>query len=234
MPRNYKSQNKPCFYCYKTGHSTDVKCTSNGIIACRTCFKMNVFTKKCNCKHPKMPHPPQELRLIGKPTCPKIYLDLLIHDTVIPCLLNTSITRSRVNIKLANWLQSVSTDSIYHNLNTIFIKTSRKGFLLKIPCTISETQLEHIELGTEFMTAAGFVLTIEGASIESNKSPILSDPYEIEYVYNLENRGRDLRNYLTEKKFFLKKGRITRPTFSTYSNLIVTVKRQSDSNDEQK
>ncbi|KAL5283868.1 hypothetical protein ACFFRR_006261 [Megaselia abdita] len=204
---------KPCFHCYGTDHSTETKCTKNGIISCTKCFRLNVFTAKCNCQNPKRKTPLQVLRFIGKRSAPKIYVDLSLQDITVPALLNTSIDTSRVNPEFANWWQSISTDSVYRDVNSIVISTVRKGLQMKIECDVINNQENYVELGTDFMTAAGFSLTLEGVSIHSKHSPVLSSPFLMEYVYNHRHRGQDLRAYLNHKKFFLQ-GRIRKPSFN--------------------
>lgn len=214
---------KPCFHCYGTDHNTDLKCTKNGIVSCTKCFRLNVFTAKCNCQKPTQRSPMQVLRFVGKRSAPKMYVDLLLHDKIIPALLNTSIDTSRVNAEFANWWQSISTDSIYCDVNTIMIETVRKGLLMNIQCDVINSQENYIELGTDFMMATGFSMTLEGVSVDSKHSPILSSPHLMEYVYNLRHRGDDLRTYLNSKKFFLKQGRIHRPSFKLPKSMHRTV-----------
>lgn len=206
--RAHHSGSKPCFHCYSTEHTQDTRCTKNGIVSCTKCFRLNVFTAKCNCQNQTKKSPLQVLRFVGDRSAPKMFVDLLIHDEIVPAMLNTSIASSRVNPEFANWWQSVSTDSIYRDVNTVMIETVRKGLLMKIECNVIDLQENFIELGTDFMTAAGFSLTLEGVTINSNYSPVLSSPYLTEYVYNLRHQGRDLRSYLNRKKVFLKQGRI--------------------------
>lgn len=234
--RTIHSNTKPCFHCYRTDHSTEVKCTTNGVVSCTKCFRLNVFTAKCNCQNPKKKAPLQVLRFVGKRSAPKPYIDLLLHDEIVPALLNTSISTSRVNPEFANWWQSISTDSIYRDVNKIMIETVRRGLRMKIECDVNDSQENYIELGTDFMTAAGFSLTLENMSIYSEHSPVLSNPNLLEYVYNLQTKGRDLRNYLNRKKFFLKQGRMRKPSFrltkSSIRTVIVRQRRQSESSSD--
>lgn len=223
MSRKAHSSIKPCFHCYGTDHNTDIKCTKNGIISCTKCFRFNVFTAKCNCENRAKKPPLQVLRLVGKKIAPKMFVDLLLHDEIVPAMLNTSIETSQVNTEFANWWQSISNDSIYRDVNTIMIETVRKGLRMRIQCTVIESQENWIELGTEFMMAAGFSMTLEGVNINSDHSPVLSNPHIFEYVYNLKDRGNDLRNYLNQKKHFLKKGRIYKPSFKIPESLSRTV-----------
>lgn len=236
MSRRTHYDTKPCFHCYGTDHSTDIKCTRNGIISCTKCFRLNVFTAKCNCQHQNRKTPLQVLRLVGKPSAPRLYVDLRLHDIIVPALLNTALEVSRVNPEFANWWQSISTDSIYRDANTITVETVRKGLLMKIQCDVIDSQEHFIELGTDFMTAAGFSLTLEGVSVYSEHSPVLSNPHVTEYVYNLRHRGHDLRTYLSRKKFFLKQGRINKPSFklpkSSQRTVIVRKRKYSRSSSD--
>lgn len=214
---------KPCFHCYGTDHSEQIKCTKNGIVSCTKCFRLNVFTAKCNCQNQSKRSPLQVLRFVGNRSAPRMYVDLLLHNEIVPAMLNTSITTSRVNSEFANWWQSISTDSVYRDVDTITIETVRKSLLMKIDCDVIESQENHIELGTNFMTAAGFSLTLEGVTIDSKHSPVLSNPYLMDYVYNMRHHGRDLRTYLNRKRFFLKQGRIHKPSFKAPKVTIRTV-----------
>lgn len=211
--RTIGNQSKPCFHCYKTDHGVETKCKKNGIVSCTKCFRLNVFTAKCNCQNLKKKTPLQVLRFVGKPSAPKMYIDLLVHNVIVPAMLNTSIDSSRVNSEFANWWQSISSESVYRDVNTILLETVRKGFSMKIQCEVIDLQENFIELGTDFMMAAGFSLTLEGVSISSEYSPIISSPFIMEYVYNLRHQGHDLRTYLNQKKFFLKRGREYKPSF---------------------
>lgn len=222
---------KPCFHCFKTGHPCDVKCTKDGIVSCTKCFRLNVFSSKCNCENTKKPHPAQVLRFVGSSEAPQIYLDIQLHDQVIPALLNPTLTKSKVNIPLSDWWQSVSEDSVYQeDTNTVVIRTKRKGMELTVPCEVVDSS-EYIELGADFMTAVGYSITVEGTTITSGQSPVLSSPYDTEYVYNLRSRGSELRSYLNRKKFFMKKGRIIKPSLRTTSSTSrkVIIRRWSQS-----
>lgn len=226
-----KEKARLCFHCYKPLHAKGVKCIDNGIISCTWCFRLNVFTRKCNCTRPNMPQPLQVLRLIGNKDDSKWYVDLRLYEEVFPAFLNTSIKSGRVSSTFATWWQSVKGESVYLDAYTIVIETVRKGCLLQIPCSIVESPDDHIELGREFMQAVGYKFTLEGMTIDSETSPILHHPYEMEYVYNIPARGRDLRTYLNNKKFFLKKGRTLKPCFKQpiTSNMKVTIKRLNNS-----
>lgn len=219
-----KKESLICFRCYKPRHSAE-RCTEDGIISCTNCFRLNVFTKKCTCKDPKKPQPLQVLRLCGPANDPELYMDLRINDQVIPALISLSIKRSRVNTSLANWLQSVSKNSIYKDVDTIIIETIRKGRLFKIPCDISDTQQDYLQSGREFLKAVGYKITIDGMTVNSDSSPILSKPCAVDYVYNDPYKGEDLREFLRKKRFFLKKGRIHLPKIhhSTESSLKLVV-----------
>ena len=219
-PRNHQ---KPCLTCYQSGHT---KCTRNSIRACSSCFRLNVLSKRCNCNHPKRRNPPQLLRIVGSRFCHQWYLDVEISDTIIPALVNPSIKRSRVNNTLATWWQSTQRDSVYHDTDTIIIKTRRQGNTMEIPCDVVYAQNEFIQLGMEFLIAIGYTFTLEGVSISSHHSPILSSPYETDYIYNHSPLGDDLRQYLNQKRFFLKRSRIINVNLNS-SNLTVTIRRSS-------
>lgn len=122
-----------------------------------------------------------------------MYIDLLLHHVIVRVLLNTSLDTSRVNPEFATWWQSTSTHSIYRDVNTITIETVRKGLLMRIHCYVIDSQENFIELGTDFITTIGFFFTLEGVSIDSEHSPVLSSTYLFEYVCNVRNRGRDFK-----------------------------------------
>lgn len=226
-PRRYPNSpiRKPCFHCYKTGHQQTHKCTNKGVIACTSCFRLNTFSNKCNCKDLKRRQAPQVLRIVGDNNSHKWYLDLEIHHQIFPAIVNPTIVRSRVNHTFADWWQSIMRNSVYHDATTIILKTIRKGMSIRIPCEVIN-QHEHIELGMEFMIAVGYNLTMKNVSIDSQHSPILSSKFEADYVYNMPILGEDLRHYLIAKKHFLKRGRIMKTCLRT-SGLTVTVSRRS-------
>lgn len=223
----HEGARKPCFHCYKLGHSTEKRCTKNGLVSCTNCFQLNVFSKLCNCKNPKKPQPPQVLRKVGNPFSPRWYIDFQLHGTIIPALINTTISRCQVNAEFATWYQSYQADSVYQDAHTILIELQRKGKWFQITCDVVETQKDYIEVGTEFMTVSNYTFTMENVTIDSENAPVSSSPYEREFVYNLPTRGRDLRAYLNSKKFFLKKGRIHKVRLSqgTETNRTVIIKR---------
>lgn len=224
---NSIDDDKPCFHCFKCDHPRQTRCTNHGIITCTKCFRLNVFTNKCNCKSPKRRSPAQVLRIVGTTRLQKWYIDLELHDQNIPARINPCINRSRVNHQLANWWQSKRDESVYRDTNSLTLKTIRKGVSINIICDVVESD-ELIELGMDFMITTGYSFAIEGITINSEHSPILSSPFEKEYVYNLPTRGKDLRTYLQKRKFFLKKGRVVKSCL-TSSNLTVTIRRRSQS-----
>lgn len=224
---NYEEGNKPCFRCFKTDHSRTSKCPNKGIISCSSCFRLNVFTNYCNCKNKKRHEPPQVLRIVGNQNFHKWYTDLHVQNEIIPARLNPSIVRTRVSHKFADWLQSKSETSIYRDVSTIMLKTVRKGSIIRIPCDVIPSQEEYIELGMEVMMTLGYSLTLEGISIHSNNSPVMASPYETDYVYNNHPLGEDLRRYLNQTKFFLKRGRTIKTNLHS-STITVTIRRQNN------
>lgn len=227
---NHDGSSKPCFHCFKNDHSRKSKCPNYGVISCTSCFRLNVFTNKCNCKTRKQHQPLQVLRIIGNRNFQKWYIDLEVQNESIPARLNPCIARSRVSHEFADWLQSKTETSIYRDTNTITFKTIRKGSIIRIPCDVISSQEECVELGMEVMMALGYTLTMEGISINSSYSPMMSSPYETDFVYNHLPLGEDLRKYLNRKKFFLKRGRTVKPSLRP-SAITVTVRRRSPSSD---
>lgn len=225
---NRNDDNKPCFHCFKTDHSRKSKCPKYGIISCTSCFRLNVFTNKCNCTNRKRSQPLQVLRIVGNRNFQKWYLDLDVQNEIVPARLNPCIARSQVSSEFAEWVQSKTESSIYRDTNTILLRTARKGSTIQIPCDVIVSQKECIELGMEVMMALGYTLTLEGISINSSHSPVMSNPYETDFVYNHVPLGGDLRTYLNQKKFFLKRSRtIKRKLLS--SEITVTIRRGSPS-----
>lgn len=225
---NRNDDNKPCFHCFKSDHSQKSKCPNYGIISCTSCFRLNVFTNKCNCINRKRKQPQQVLRIIGNRNFQKWYIDLDVQNEIVPARLNPCIARSQVSSEFADWLQSKTETSIYRDTNTIMLKTVRKGSTIRIPCDVTVSQEECIQLGMEVMMALGYTFTMEGISINSNHSPVMSNPYETDFVYNQVPLGGDLRNYLNQKKFFLKRSRIVQPKLRS-SAITVTIRRRSPS-----
>lgn len=209
---------KPCFHCYQLGHPPTEICPNEGIIACTKCFRLYVFSTGCNCLNKRRPDPPQVLRLIGKKKAPKWVTDVCINDRYFPALLNTSISRCRVTSMFATWFKSENSTQSETGDKILSIDIQRKGRRIRVSCDIVEELLDdvHIHLGTELMTFLGYVFTMENISIKSNHSPILSTPFESEYVYNLPSVGEDLRKYLIRKRQFLKKGK---PVTKSYGDL---------------
>lgn len=229
------SPNKPCFHCYHVGHAPSERCPNDGLIACTKCFRLYVFSKGCNCMDRQLPDPPQVLRLVGKKKAPRWFTDLCIHDRFFPALLNTTISRCKISTELKNWWQSVTTTTANSSFTSIDIK--RKGRIIRVACDVVDDLGDniHIHLGTELMTFLGYTFTMENITIKSNHSPVLSGPYETEYVYNLPSVGEDLRNYLLKKRHFLKKGK---PVNKSYGDLkleaqsrIVKIRRSSSSSE---
>lgn len=185
----------------------------------------------------RKPEPCQVLRLVGKPKAPRWYTDLYIQDQIVPAMLNTSITRCRVSSKLAIWWKSLNPPKESTDPNIIFLEIQRKGRRIQMSCdVVSDLEAgSHIQLGTEIMTFLGYTFTMENISIKSKHSPVLTDPYEMEYVYNLPTLGGDLRNYLNNKRHFLKKARIVKKhctTFKPKTKRIVVLRRSSSSSSE--
>lgn len=224
---NNEEKNKPCFHCYRKGHSKHVSCVNHGIVSCTSCFRVNVFSNKCNCKHPKRKQPSQILRIVGNDKFHKWYTDLELHDQNIPARLNPFINRSRINHQLATWWNYKQNKPNAKHDEIITIKIIKKGVHLKLLCDVVDSK-EYIELGMDYMIQSGYSFTMEGITINSGLSPVLSSPFEKEFVYNLPTIGDDLRNYLQTKKFFLKRGRIVTPCLNS-SDIRITVRRRSQS-----
>lgn len=212
---------RPCFYCYRTEHSSSERCPNDGLIACTKCFRVNVFSNGCNCTDRRQAEPPQVLRQIGKPKAPKWFTDVQILNRLFPAMINTSITRCQVSSAFSDWWQLVSKTKKDDNSELLMIEIQRKGRRLRVTCDIVHDLGDdiHIHLGTELLTFLGYTFTLENITIKSKHSPVLSSPYEIEYVYNLPRLGEDLRTYLSRKRHFMKKGRVTkRESYGGYTS----------------
>lgn len=186
------------FYCYRTGHSSRGPCPNDGIISCTRCFRAYVFSNGCYCMDKRRPEPCQVLRLIGKPKAPRWFIDLSIKGENFPAMLNTSITRCRVTNGFAKWWNSFDSIKSPHEPNMILLEIQRKGRRIQITCDVVD-KLEDdfdIELGTELMTFLGYTFTMENITVKSNHSPVLSNPHEMEFVYNFPSLGADLRLFL--------------------------------------
>lgn len=222
---------KPCPHCFRQGHTKDV-CNRFRMIACASCFRLNVVTSKCNCNDRRKPLPLQVPRLVGDHTGPHWYIDLQIFGTIVQAMINTSIKRCSINESLALWVQSKSSRVIDELSEEIRVPIERKGSSFEIRCQISKIQVEPLEVGTAFLKYFGYQFTFDGTTIDSDKSFIASHPNEIEYVYNVKTFGKDLREYLTKKKTFLKKGRVIKNSIMQKNRLVIVCKNScSDSSD---
>lgn len=206
-------------------------CPQGRIITSKCCHKLNVFTANCNCAS-RATRPHQCIRLVGDPESPLWYVDLKIFNRSFPALVNTSIRKCRINYHMSMWLQAKSNGVIDEEVTEIIIPFRRYGRTIDVECEVFKPNTEVIEIGMLFLKTFGYKFTFERVTINSDNSPILSSPYEVEYAYNLSPRGRDLRNYLIEKKRFLKRGRIIKledwPPTPTSTRRVVVVRRSSD------
>lgn len=201
--------NDLCSHCFHRGHSND-ECSNNfGIPACTKCYRLNVVTSQCNCHNKKLPSPPQVLRFVGDHIGPYMYLDVKILDKIVHALINTSIKRCKISYAFALWIQAGSDRRIDDNAE-IRVPIKRKGITYEIRCQTSESQIETMEVGTAFLKFFGYNFTFDGTTLSSAHSFIASHPNEIEYVYNVPSIGNDLREFLNQKRKFLKKGRIVK------------------------
>lgn len=207
MSRKRAASDAPmCLRCFKSDHSSD-DCTTYGLISCASCFRLNVLTKTCNCKDFKQPDPAQIIRLAGKQNAPRWFLDLNIHERIFAALVNPSIERGRVNGPFAHWLRVVTGDDVASLSPTLTVNIDRHGQILQITCDIIKDQEDFIQIGADFMKFLKYTLTMEGCTINSDKSYIAPNPYETNYVYNIPKDGADLRSFLTTKRFFMKSAR---------------------------
>lgn len=176
---------KSCFTrsCPRTGH-----CPEGRIVACKHCYKLNVITEECNCLN-RSERPTHSLRLIGSPSAPFLYFDVKLFNRSIPAMINTSIQISRINHNLSVWLQMKSNGSVNPEANEIIVPVKRQGKTVDIHCKIKNPQAELIQIGTEMLHRFGYTFIFERVTIDSDTSPILAGPLEVEYVYNLKPRG---------------------------------------------
>lgn len=91
--------------------------------------------------------------------------------------------------------------------DTLVIQISHREQKLQIKCDIKEQQQEPIQLGGDVIKFWKYTFTMGGCTIDSERSYVASNPFELNYVYNTPNNGDDLRNHLNKKRFFLKQGR---------------------------
>ncbi|KAL5285649.1 hypothetical protein ACFFRR_007379 [Megaselia abdita] len=204
--KRHISEQNPCSNCYPKDHAHS-ECTSFGPISCLKCYRLNVQEDSCNCQNRCKSPPCQTLRLVGKKHSPRWYVDLKIHNRNFAALVNSTIERGRVSAEFANWLHSVTKEGQQSTSSTIDFKLTWRDLILQITCDISEHQKEEIHIGTDLMMYLGYTFSMDGIVIDSTKSYIASNPYEINYLYNLPGEAEELRSYLQEKAVFLKQTR---------------------------
>lgn len=217
MSQTHKSTHAPCIICFQS-HALDHSCKHIKVVACKSCYKMNVHTSQCNCTRRNQKEPPQTIRLVGESNGPRWYFDVTIYEKSFPALINSTIIRNSINYNMSVWIQANSYATINTDLTEISVAFNIKGALVSMMCDIRKYQVENIELGSEFLKYIGYKFVFDGVTIDSKKSVIVSNPYEIDYVYNLPSIGKDLRHYLNLKRSFLRKGRITK--LSNWPSLI--------------
>lgn len=221
--------NTLCLNCFHKGHDEE-ECSKFGVYACINCYRFNVATSACNCNNRKQDSSPQLTRLVGDHIGPYWYIDIKIFDKIVPAMINTSIKRCRINQDLAFWIQSCSNAEINDDAE-IRVPIQRKGTTYEIRCQVFESESEVMEVGTAFLKYFGFRFTFDfdGVTISSQDSFIASHPSEVEYVYNIPAIGKDLRELLNQKKKFLRKGRVAKPSNwppkSNGSDRIVIIRR---------
>lgn len=200
--------NSVCDVCFQK-HSPRTACTSSEIIACKTCFRINVRSSNCTCDHLNYKSA-QSLRMVGSTSGPFWYVDIQIFDQPFPAMINTSIFKCRVNHQLSVWIQMTSNDAVDDEASEILVPiTCKDGQIAEVQCEIDKTQVEMMELGQQYLKYFGYVLTIGEDTINSQTSTIALHRQEVNYVYNLPE-GQALRNHLNKTKRFLKQRRVAK------------------------
>lgn len=200
--------NSICDICFQK-HSPRVSCTNSEIIACNSCFRLNVRSSNCTCEHYAY-NSPQILRLVGSKSSPFWYVDVQIFDQAFPAMINTSIIKCRISLQLSVWIQMTSNGVVDDDATQILVPISREdGRIAEVKCDINKSQTEMIELGQQYLKYFGYTLTLGNDTINSQTSPIAKHSQEVNFIYNLPE-GQDLRNYLNKSRRFLKQSRIAK------------------------
>ena len=204
-------------------HIINESCTNNKIIACRNCYRINVRTSNCNCNDRSLSDPPQVLRLVGDEKAPRMFVDIQIIDRTFSALINTGLQTSVVNETLYNWLCKKINSDVSNNSQYVTVPITINNECTHLECLYSKNQELEIELGMHFLKYYGFSFIFNGTIINSDNH-ITEDKDEIEYFYNIEGKGDDLRQYLKGKNHFMKKKRIMK--FQEKTPIIAAVKRR--------
>lgn len=205
-----KMANTLCFNCYRRGHLRYDRCPNPGIIACSRCFQLNVFTRTCNCENPNYPFPGQTIRLAGRKKSPLIYIDVKICGFIFHALYNSTISTSRIDYHLANWLfdlQELTHDNVDRDVKRMVVPIQRRARTRNLECKIVKYLPRSIELGQDYIFEDGFTFIFDDLTL-NHRSPVLDYPDQIDYVYNQKEIGEDLRKFLKKYHGDIKKPKL--------------------------
>lgn len=186
-----------CRRCFKTDHHRN-NCTQAPVVACSSCYKLNVFTTSC-CQRNTRDITDQQLqtfRFAGFPV-PRMFIDLNIFTKNIPALVCTGLVRSKVNLTLAKFIKGIEafTDVEWVTEDGIDVPIYKRGNTTILNCKIENLEPGiHMVLGMDYIMSRPFRCTFDNITLNSRANWAVSHHEMVNYAYNLP-RGNELYKY---------------------------------------
>lgn len=191
-----------CRKCFQTDHKRQ-HCKETPVIACTTCFLMNVFTTLCceNGDREEIAGKRLIFRLAGSP--PRLFADVNVLTMNIPALFDPGSKRSRIDGRLAKDLLTFQvfsdTPNFFKTPTGMKVPIGLKGEVIWIDCEVTSIEPTiHLALGADYFQKKPYEVTFENITLNSTKNWATKHHEDRQYVYNT-HRGADLRKWLLDQ-----------------------------------
>lgn len=182
-----------CLRCLDFGHYRN-NCRNDPIVSCGTCFRAYYFGTDCPCAHPDRSE--QTLRMVGGQRYPRPCIDVTIGSQSFEAFINQSTSQTTINRNVLNHInvirQQMNLPAVAYP-GMVQFPIRRRHREVRLDLEIRE-QRDDVILGNDFLTLAGFSLTLDRVSI-NERSPVVETCKTIEFIYNMP-QGEHLKSWL--------------------------------------
>lgn len=170
------------------------------VIACTSCYRMHFFTTNCICKSPVF-EPGQALRMCG-PQLGRPFMDVTILSVPIPALINTTLTQTQIDVKVAKHIMSLLCDEPTEIPKEMDVPFTQGTNSTTLRCKVGDFDERdvHIHLGMDFLLRQHLRLKSGGVTLYGHSRWSTDHPNDVQFAYNAPY-GKHLKAHLKRLDF---------------------------------
>lgn len=183
-----------CLRCLQFGHYRQ-NCKNDPIVTCGSCFRAYHFCAECPCSNRN--NNAQTLRLVGGQRFSRPCIDVTIGSESFEAFINQSSSQTTINSHVLNHINSIRQRTNLPPIScpgTVQFGIKRRQREVTLDLEAREQQTDAVILGNDFLSVAGFSLTLDRVTI-NERSPVVENCRTVDFLYNMP-QGDRLKSWL--------------------------------------